>query len=172
MRVNLSEKQRQIVEFTDGALLVEAGPGSGKTRVLIERIKHLINNSKRGKVLALTFSNMAADEMKTRLSEDNSFEENVDRVTVGTIHSFCLDLVQSRGNLIGLNSDIVLFENEDDRKTVLKDAFIDNPELNAFISNYSDKQRILQRSLQLISERKKAFILPENCTDNDPFPLI
>lgn len=172
MRVNLSEKQRQIVEFTDGALLVEAGPGSGKTRVLIERIKHLINNSKRGKVLALTFSNMAADEMKTRLSEDNSFEENVDRVTVGTIHSFCLDLVQSRGNLIGLNSDIVLFENEDDRKTVLKDAFIDNPELNAFISNYSDKQRILQRSLQLISERKKTFILPENCTDNDPFPLI
>ena len=170
--MNLSEKQRQIVEFTDGALLVEAGPGSGKTRVLIERIKHLINNSKRGKVLALTFSNMAADEMKTRLSEDNSFEENVDRVTVGTIHSFCLDLVQSRGNLIGLNSDIVLFENEDDRKTVLKDAFIDNPELNAFISNYSDKQRILQRSLQLISERKKAFILPENCTDNDPFPLI
>ena len=170
--MNLSEKQRQIVNFTDGALLVEAGPGSGKTRVLIERIKHLINNSKRGKVLALTFSNMAADEMKTRLSEDNSFEENVDRVTVGTIHSFCLDLVQSRGNLIGLNSDIVLFENEDDRKTVLKDAFINNPELNAFISNYSDKQRILQRSLQLISERKKTFILPENCTDNDPFPLI
>ena len=172
MRVNLSKKQRQIVKFTDGALLVEAGPGSGKTRVLIERIKHLINNSKRGKVLALTFSNMAADEMKTRLSEDSSFEENVDRVTVGTIHSFCLDLVQSRGNLIGLNSDIVLFENEDDRKTVLKDAFIDNPELNAFISNYNDKQKILQRSLQLITERKKTFILPENCTDNDPFPLI
>ena len=170
--MNLSKKQRQIVKFTDGALLVEAGPGSGKTRVLIERIKHLINNSKRGKVLALTFSNMAADEMKTRLSEDSSFEENVDRVTVGTIHSFCLDLVQSRGNLIGLNSDIVLFENEDDRKTVLKDAFIDNPELNAFISNYNDKQKILQRSLQLITERKKTFILPENCTDNDPFPLI
>lgn len=170
--MNLSEKQRQIVEFKDGALLVEAGPGSGKTRVLIERIKHLINNSKRGKVLALTFSNMAADEMKTRLNEDRSFEENVDRVSVGTIHSFCLDLVQTRGNLIGLNPDIVLFENEDDRKTILKDAFIDNPELNAFLSNYGEKQKILQRSLQLITERKKAFILPEDCTDNDPFPLI
>lgn len=170
--MNLSEKQRQIVEFKDGALLVEAGPGSGKTRVLIERIKHLINNSKRGKVLALTFSNMAADEMKTRLNEDRSFEENVDRVSIGTIHSFCLDLVQTRGNLIGLNPDIVLFENEDDRKTILKDAFIDNPELNAFLSNYGEKQKILQRSLQLITERKKAFILPEDCTDNDPFPLI
>lgn len=172
MRVNLSEKQRQIVNFTDGALLVEAGPGSGKTRVLIERIKYLINNSKRGKVLALTFSNMAADEMKTRLSEDNSFEENVDRVSVGTIHSFCLDLVQSRGNLIGLNADIVLFENEDDRKTVLKDAFIENPELNAFLSSRNDKQKILQRALQLIAERKKGFVLPENCIDNAPFPLI
>lgn len=170
--MNLSEKQRQIVEFKDGALLVEAGPGSGKTRVLIERIKHLINNSKRGKVLALTFSNMAADEMKTRLNEDRSFEENFDRVSVGTIHSFCLDLVQTRGNLIGLNPNIVLFENEDDRKTILKDAFIDNPELNAFLSNYGEKQKILQRSLQLITERKKAFILPEDCTDNDPFPLI
>lgn len=172
MKVNLSKKQRQIVEFTEGALLVEAGPGSGKTRVLIERIKHLINNSKRGKVLALTFSNMAADEMKTRLSEDISFEENVDRVSVGTIHSFCLDLVQSRGNLIGLNSDIVLFENEDDRKTVLKDAFLENPELNAFLSSRNDKQKILQRSLQLITERKKEFVFPENCDDNAPFPLI
>lgn len=172
MKVNLSVKQRQIVEFGDGALLVEAGPGSGKTRVLIERIKNLINNSRRGKVLALTFSNMAADEMKTRLSEDSAFEDNVDRVSVGTIHSFCLDLVQSRGNLIGLDSDIVLFENEDDRKTILKDSFLDNPELNSFLSTRNDKQKILQRALQLIAERKKSFILPENCTDNYPFPLI
>lgn len=172
MKVNLSEKQRQIVEFGEGALLVEAGPGSGKTRVLIERIKYLINNSKRGKVLALTFSNMAADEMKTRLSEDSSFEANADRVSVGTIHSFCLDLVQSRGNLIGLDSDIVLFENEDDRKTVLKDSFLDNPELNAFLSSRNDKKKILQRCLQLITEQKKNFILPENCTINAPFPLI
>ncbi len=170
--MNLSEKQRQIVEFKDGALLVEAGPGSGKTRVLIERIKQLINNSKRGKVLALTFSNMAADEMKSRLSEDSTFEEKVDRVSVGTIHSFCLELVQSRGNLIGLNPDIVLFENEDDRKTVLKDAFLENPELKSFLSTRNDKQKLLQRALQLITERKKSFILPENCTDNYPFPLI
>lgn len=172
MKMNLSEKQRQIVEFRDGALLVEAGPGSGKTRVLIERIKHLINNSKRVKVLALTFSNMAADEMKTRLNEDYSFEDNVNRVSVGTIHSFCLDLVQSRGNLIGLNPNIVLFENEDDKKTILKDAFLNNHELELFLSTRKNKQKILQRALQLIAERKKNFILPENCTDNYPFPLI
>ena len=55
--IKLSEKQKQIVEFEEGALLVKAGPGSGKTRVLIERIKRLLKRKKRIKILALTFSN-------------------------------------------------------------------------------------------------------------------
>ncbi len=170
--MQLSQKQLQIVNHKDGALLVEAGPGSGKTRVLIERIKCLLSSSKRGKVLALTFSNLAADEMKDRLSEDRAFEEQLDRVTAGTIHSFCLDLVQSRGNLIGLNSDMVLFESEDDRKTVLKDVFLENQQLKDFLTRQQDKNQILQRILQLITEQKKGFVLPENCNINDPFPLI
>ena len=170
--MQLSQKQLQIVNHKDGALLVEAGPGSGKTRVLIERIKYLLSSSKRGKVLALTFSNLAADEMKDRLSEDRTFEEQLDRVTAGTIHSFCLDLVQSRGNLIGLNSDMVLFESEDDRKNVLKDVFLENQYLQEYIAQTQDKNQILQRILQLITEQKKKFVLPENCNINDPFPLI
>lgn len=170
--MQLSQKQLQIVNHKDGALLVEAGPGSGKTRVLIERIKYLLSSSKRGKVLALTFSNLAADEMKDRLSEDRNFEEQLDRVTAGTIHSFCLDLVQSRGNLIGLNSDMVLFESEDDRKSVLRDVFLENQYLQEYIAQKQDKNQILQRILQLITEQKKKFVLPENCNINDPFPLI
>ena len=170
--MQLSQKQLQIVNHKDGALLVEAGPGSGKTRVLIERIKYLLSSSKRGKVLALTFSNLAADEMKDRLSEDRSFEEQLDRVTAGTIHSFCLDLVQSRGNLIGLNSDMVLFESEDDRKNVLRDVFLENQYLQKYIAQKQDKNQILQRILQLITEQKKKFVMPENCNINDPFPLI
>lgn len=170
--MQLSQKQLQIVNHKDGALLVEAGPGSGKTRVLIERIKCLLSSSKRGKVLALTFSNLAADEMKDRLSEDRAFEEQLDRVTAGTIHSFCLDLVQSRGNLIGLNSDMVLFESEDDRKTVLKDVFLENQNLKDFLVRQQDKNQIIQRILQLITEQKKRFVLPGNCSVKDPFPLI
>ena len=157
--MQLSQKQLQIVNHKDGALLVEAGPGSGKTRVLIERIKYLLSSSKRGKVLALTFSNLAADEMKDRLSEDRSFEEQLDRVTAGTIHSFCLDLVQSRGNLIGLNSDMVLFESEDDRKNVLRDVFLENQYLQKYIAQKQDKNQILQRILQLITEQKKKFVM-------------
>lgn len=170
--MQLSPKQLQIVNHKDGALLVEAGPGSGKTRVLIERIKCLLCASKRGKVLALTFSNLAADEMKDRLSEDHAFEEQLDRVNAGTIHSFCLDLVQSRGNLIGLNTDMVLFESEDDRKTVLKDVFLENQQLKDFLVQQQDKNQIMQRILQLITEQKKKFILPEDCNVSDPFPLI
>jgi len=170
--MQLSQKQLQIVNHKDGALLVEAGPGSGKTRVLIERIKYLLSSIKKGKVLALTFSNLAADEMKERLSEDRTFEERLDRVTAGTIHSFCLDLVQSRGNLIGLSTDMVLFESEDDRKTVLKDVFLENQQLKDFLVRQQDKNQIMQRILQLITEQKKRFILPENCSIGEPFPLI
>ena len=170
--MKLSQKQQQIVNHKEGALLVEAGPGSGKTRVLIERIKNLLSSSKRGKVLALTFSNLAADEMKERLTEDRSFEEQIDRVTVGTIHSFCLDLVQSRGNLIGLDTDMVLFENEEDRRAILKDVFMESSQLKDFLAQYQDKNKIMQHILQLITEQKKKFVLPDECTINAPFPLI
>ena len=95
--MNLSAKQQQIVEHIDGALLVKAGPGSGKTRVLTERVKHLLNVKKRSKVLALTFSNLAADEMRSRLETDKEVGEAIERVTIGTIHSFCLDIIQSKG---------------------------------------------------------------------------
>lgn len=170
--MKLSQKQQQIVNHKEGALLVEAGPGSGKTRVLIERIKNLLFSNKRGKVLALTFSNLAADEMKNRLAEDRSFEEQIDRVTVGTIHSFCLDLVQSRGNLIGLNNDMVLFENEEDRRAVLKEVFMETLQLKDFLASYQDKNKMMQYILQLITEQKKNFVLSDDCTINEPFPLI
>lgn len=172
LTLKLSKKQQQIVSHKDGAILVEAGPGSGKTRVLIERIKYLLSSTRRGKILALTFSNLAADEMKERLAEDQSFEEHIDRVTVGTIHSFCLDLVQSRGNLIGLNADMVLFESEEDRRFILKEVFLETPQLKDFLERYGDKSKVLQRALQLITEQKKNFVLPEDSDVSDPFPII
>lgn len=167
----LSENQQRIVNHNDGAILVEAGPGSGKTRVLIERIKKLLVSNRRGKVLALTFSNLAADEMKERLGEGEIDDSQLERITVGTIHSFCLDLVLARGYLIGLESDIVLFENEEDRRAVLKEVFIENPELEKYILQNNASQ-ILQRSLQLITEQKRNFITPNDCTINEPFPFI
>lgn len=170
--MNLSTKQRVIVEHIDGPLLVKAGPGSGKTRVLTERVKHLLSAKKRGKILALTFSNMAAEEMRSRLEADSEIGENIDRVTIGTIHSFCLDIIQSRGYLIGLRSDVTLFENENDRLSILKDIITNDARLKFILRQQEKPEAFLARCLSIISEQKRSFIAPETCAFESPFPEI
>jgi DNA helicase-2/ATP-dependent DNA helicase PcrA len=164
-KIKLSEKQTQIVNHLEGALLVKAGPGSGKTRVVIERIKNLLQKKKRNRVLALTFSNMAADEMKNRLEEDSSIDDLLDNVTVETIHSFCLDLVQKRGNLIGLENNLVLFEDNTERKTILRDVFLKDISLLRWLQKMRNPDQFLNEQLNLISEKKKNFIFPDMCND-------
>lgn len=164
MKINLSPKQAEIVSFDKGALLIKAGPGSGKTRVLIERIKRLLRTHRRTKILALTFSNMAAEEMRSRIQEDPNLEDLIDNVTIGTIHSFCLDLVQTRGYLIGLPNNLTLFENLDDRKKVLADAIVKNNDLYETYTLQQNKDQYLSNCLSLIAEYKKKFILPNDNT--------
>lgn len=170
--IKLSKTQEKIVKHIDGAILVKAGPGSGKTRVLIERIKYLLLQKKRYKILALTFSNLAADEMRNRLEEDNSISELVNNVTLGTIHSFCLDLVQSRGNLIGLENDMIIFENSSDQQSVLRDVFLNTPQLLEILNEKEDPSKFLQMCLSLISEQKRKFVSPEFYTDDDTFKYV
>ena len=170
--MNLSAKQRQIVEHIDGALLIKAGPGSGKTRVLTERVKHLLTVKKRSKVLALTFSNMAAAEMRSRLETDPEVGEAIERVNICTIHAFCLDMVQSRGYLIRLRPDISLFENENDRIAILRNVFSDNAEFGMILRRQQKPEAFLSNCLSLISEQKRSLISPELCNINVPFPAI
>ncbi len=170
--MNLSLKQKKIVEHIDGALLVLAGPGSGKTRVLTERIKHLLSEKKRGKILALTFSNMAAEEMRSRIEADPNIGESIERVTIGTIHSFCLDIVQSRGYLLGLHPDISLFENENDRVAVLRDVISDYFEFDMLSEGGQKREKNIKNCLSMISEQKRMLIPPESCNIEEPFPSI
>lgn len=172
MPLNLSEKQKAIVDFTEGALLVKAGPGSGKTRVLIERIKKLLTVKKRSKILALTFSNLAAEEMRQRLEEDKEIEELIDNVNVGTIHSFALDLVQRRGNLVGLGEGLTLFENTDDRLKMLKDVFLNDSEFRNILRKKEKPDKFLNECLELISEQKKKFVSPEMCEEENVFTRL
>lgn len=172
MPLNLSEKQKAIVDFTEGALLVKAGPGSGKTRVLIERIKKLLTVKKRSKILALTFSNLAAEEMRQRLEEDKEIEELIDNVNVGTIHSFALDLVQRRGNLVGLGEGLTLFENTADRLKMLKDVFLDDSEFSRILRQKEKPDKFLNECLELISEQKKKFVSPEMCEEENVFTRL
>lgn len=170
--MNLSPKQKQIVNHIDGALLVKAGPGSGKTRVLTERVKKLLFVKRRSKVLALTFSNMAAEEMRTRLENDQDVGDAIERVTIGTIHSFCLDIIQSRGYLIGLRPDISLFENENDRLAILRSVVSDEAEFGMLLRRKEKPEEFLRNCLFSIAGQKRTLISPELCSINEQFPSI
>lgn len=103
----LNENQQKVVEYNGNKpLLVEAEPGSGKTRVIIERVKFLINELKvnPSSLLVITFTRKAANELKDRLSEDIP-KNIINEMQISTIHSFCLDFLKKRGNVTNLIDD-------------------------------------------------------------------
>jgi DNA helicase-2/ATP-dependent DNA helicase PcrA len=134
--IRLSSQQASVVNHVDGPLLVVAGPGSGKTRVLTERIRSLLSNVPgHFRVLALTFTNKAADEMRERLSD---LGEARQRAFIGTLHSFCLDMLAERGKLVGVESMPNIFEQFKDRKEVLLSAIKEDPTLQAELDQEGD----------------------------------
>lgn len=121
MLENLNEKQREAVLTTDGALLVLAGAGTGKTRVLTTRIAYILNNNmaQAWQVMALTFTNKAANEMKNRLADMSDGAWYAGDIWCGTFHSICLRILRSNAERAGLQRDFLIF-GEDDQKTVIK----------------------------------------------------
>lgn len=137
--VRLSDTQRQVVYFNEGPLLVVAGPGSGKTRVLTERIRRLLTQVPgHFRVLALTFTNKAAKEMADRL---NDLAEVRKRAFIGTLHGFCLDVLSDRGKHIGLPNMPQIFEHFGDRKQILIQAVEQDPMLSGELSQLPPKER-------------------------------
>ena len=122
MLENLNEKQKEAVLNTKGAVLVIAGAGTGKTQVLTSRIAYILNNDKDVRpwqILALTFTNKAANEMKNRLSTLSDGRWYSGDIWCGTFHSICLRILRKNANRIGLRSDFLIF-GEDDQKSVIK----------------------------------------------------
>lgn len=154
-KARLSSQQAEVVNHVDGPLLVIAGPGSGKTRVLTERVRALLTSeSGHFHVLALTFTNKAADEMRDRLLD---LEDVRERAFIGTLHSFCLDLLTERGKAIGITETLSIFEQIKDRKEVLLKAIADDPYLSEEISQIADakdRTRRVDAWLQTISHIK------------------
>ena len=99
----LNKEQKEAVNYIDGPLLVIAGAGSGKTRVLTHRIANLISNHnvKPWNILAITFTNKAAREMKERI-ENLIGEENTKDMWVGTFHAMCVRLLRREIELFDL----------------------------------------------------------------------
>ena len=120
----LNENQKQAVEWDDGPLLVLAGPGSGKTRVLTYRIARLLEMSpnKHFNILGLTFTNKAAGEMRTRI--EGLVSNARERTLLTTFHSFCADILRQHGSHIGLRPDFTILSQDADREAVLHEAII------------------------------------------------
>ena len=109
----LNPAQREAVETVDGPLLIVAGPGSGKTRVITHRIAYLVQvcGINPYSILAMTFTNKAAREMRDRLVRLAG--PHADALTVGTFHSFCARLLRREGDFIGLSRNYSIFDDDD-----------------------------------------------------------
>ena len=119
---SLNANQLEAVNWADGPLLVLAGPGSGKTRVLAYRIARIVEESpsKPFRILGLTFTNRAASEMRTRIEELVPNARN--RIRLTTFHSFCVDLLRQHGHHIGLRPNFTILPQTVDREAVLDEA--------------------------------------------------
>ena len=114
----LNIEQLKAVTETDGALLVLAGAGSGKTRVLTYRILHLLMEKKAlpGEILAVTFTNKAASEMKNRVSK--LLKRPIERMWVGTFHSLSAKILRTNYKIVGLKSNFIIIDSEDQIKLI------------------------------------------------------
>jgi DNA helicase-2/ATP-dependent DNA helicase PcrA len=128
----LNEVQRAAVEYTDGPCLIFAGAGSGKTRVLTNRIAYLLEKKYIApwNILAVTFTNKAAGEMRTRLA-DMVGEQSRD-LWVGTFHSMCARILRRDGTAIGIARGFTIMDATDQRaivRDVLHDLNIDERQI-------------------------------------------
>jgi DNA helicase-2/ATP-dependent DNA helicase PcrA len=125
----LNPQQQEAVCHQRGPLLVLAGAGSGKTRILTSRIVYLIEQGiPPSNILAVTFTNKAASEMKSRVRQHID-----DLVNIGTFHSICLGVLRRHGAFLGLNANFSIYDDQDQLaivKECLKEFSIDEKTLN------------------------------------------
>lgn len=157
----LSPIQRKAAEWDEGSLLVLAGPGSGKTRVLTCRIARILDASRdqNFRILGLTFTNKAADEMRSRVSEFIPGQEG--RLFLGTFHSFCSDILRQHGTHLKINPDFKIYSQDIDLQAVLDEAVAEAKKKSSSVSDIDKK------TLPVIKGLKSRLILPENCMEDE-----
>ena len=155
----LNEKQWEAVTYKDGPLLVIAGPGTGKTKVITHRIAYLIaeHEVKPENILAITFTNKAAEEMQERINNEIG-EPHRSNVRISTFHAFCNRTLRKYASLIQLDEDFTILDQEK------QEDILDNivQKLNFKRSNYKPKRLLnfindLKRNLQELTETSEFY---------------
>lgn len=148
----LNPAQKEAVFYTEGPLLVLAGAGSGKTRVLTHRVVYLIEEKgiNPWNIMAITFTNKAAGEMRERVDKLVSF--GAESVWVSTFHSSCVRILRRHIEALGYSSDFTIYDS-DDQKTLMKQVL---KKLDVDTKLYKERSMLGQ-----ISSAKDQLITPE-----------
>jgi DNA helicase-2/ATP-dependent DNA helicase PcrA len=149
----LNEEQQKAVIHADGPALVLAGAGSGKTRVITYRIAHLLQDKdiKPYHILAVTFTNKAADEMKERLYQ--LVRNSMKGIWMGTFHSVCARLLREFADFTPYSRNFVIYDTEDQQRlvnNVIKDSRLDERDLDGYYA----RRKISNLKNKLIDEHK------------------
>jgi DNA helicase-2/ATP-dependent DNA helicase PcrA len=153
---DLNPQQHRAVTAGDGQVLVLAGPGSGKTRVLTRRLAYLVE--RRGvpayDIIAVTFTNKAAREMENRVV--NMVQQNLEGIWLGTFHAMCARLLRHESNYLPYKSNFVIFD-ADDQESLIKRALRE--------LNIDDKTHRPGAIHAAISAAKNDLLLPDDLTN-------
>lgn len=133
----LNNKQLEAVEHFGSPLLVLAGAGSGKTKVLTTKIAYAVleKNVSEYEILAITFTNKAGKEMKERI--ENIFNRDISNMWIGTFHSICSKILRFNIEKIGYSNNFTIYD-RDDQKLVLKEIFKQNPTWETVLGEYKN----------------------------------
>ena len=149
----LNPQQKEAVTHTDGPMLILAGAGSGKTRVITHRFALLAKKSSHAKILAVTFTNKAAAEMKERIAALTKKE--LKNTWVGTFHSQCNRILRKEIPVLGYESNFTIFDNDDQANLI-----------RHILKEFKLYEALYKGIISRISSLKAAFISPEEFLSN------
>ncbi len=159
---DLNPEQRQAIEHTDGPLLVLAGAGTGKTRVLTARIAHILATGRAwpSQILAVTFTNKAAREMKTRVAAMIGEGRAEGMPWLGTFHSIGVKILRRHAEMVGLRSDFTILDT-DDQIRLLKQIVAAN--------NVDEKRWPARQLAAAIDGWKNRGLTPDKVPDGEAY---
>ena len=176
----LNKEQRAAVETIDGPVMVFAGAGTGKTKTLIARITHMINDCGIApkNILAITFTNKAANEMRERIKIATGDADS--RVNISTIHSLCARILRRNITKLGFESNYEILDEEESVKIIteiLKDMYIDKKTLHPraalkAISDYKNSVRDLNLDEENAYKKYQAYLKENNLVDFDDLLVL